>query len=72
MKQLLGADRLLGLSMRAVFVSECVEAAERNLNYILLLKTSLEIIPQLSSALDPATSPNFVKIREVCKTKLLI
>ena len=55
--------------MRAAFVNECVEAAERNLNYVLLLKTSLEIIPQLSSALDIATSPNLIKIREVRKIK---
>ncbi|XP_033221031.1 uncharacterized protein LOC117175433 [Belonocnema kinseyi] len=66
-KQLFGADRLLGLSMRAMFISECVETAERNLNYVLLLKTSLEIIPNLSSALNPVTSPNLVKIRENLK-----
>lgn len=53
--------------MRTTVTKDTIESAERNLNYILLLKTCLDVIPQLADALDKAMSPKFVKIREVRK-----
>ncbi|OHW91873.1 MutS domain V protein, partial [Colletotrichum incanum] len=47
-----------------------VEASERAMNHILLLKTFLDAVPTISQALGPATSPLLTKIRDLCRPEL--
>ncbi|XP_043502294.1 mutS protein homolog 4-like [Polistes fuscatus] len=77
-RRLYGADRLLSLSMMTL-QNNTAQNAERNLNYVLLLKNSLEIIPELREALESGRASFFVKIRknlensqfEIMKNKIL-
>ncbi|KAI4499916.1 hypothetical protein M0802_004786 [Mischocyttarus mexicanus] len=77
-RRLYGADRLLSLSMMTS-QNNTVQNAERNLNYVLLLKNSLEIVPELREALESGRASFFTKIRknlensqfEIMKNKIL-
>lgn len=42
-----------------------VQNAERNLNYVLLLKNSLDIVPELREALGSGRALFFTKVRKV-------
>ncbi|KAK2584262.1 hypothetical protein KPH14_006669 [Odynerus spinipes] len=62
-RRLYGADRLLSLSM-ITSQTNTVQNAERNLNYVLLLKNSLDIVPELREALQTGQALFFKKVRE--------
>lgn len=64
MRRLYGASRLLSLGMTTL-QNDSVQKAERNLNYILLLKNTIDIIPELKAALSTTQAPFFQKIRNV-------
>ncbi|XP_017793105.1 PREDICTED: mutS protein homolog 4-like [Habropoda laboriosa] len=55
-RQLYGADRLLTLSTTPVFHENSVQCAEHNLNYVLLLKNLLDVVPELGKILSAAES----------------
>ncbi|XP_043664602.1 mutS protein homolog 4-like [Vespula pensylvanica] len=77
-RRLYGADRLLSLSMMTS-QNNTVQNAERNLNYVLLLKNSLDIVPELREALESGQALFFTKVRknlensqfEIMKNKIL-
>ncbi|XP_071873300.1 mutS protein homolog 4 [Bombus fervidus] len=50
-RRLYGADRLLTLSTMPVMHENSVQNAEHNLNYVLLLKNLLDVIPELGKIL---------------------
>ncbi|KAF7409601.1 hypothetical protein HZH68_003982 [Vespula germanica] len=62
-RRLYGADRLLSLSMMTS-QNNTVQNAERNLNYVLLLKNSLDIVPELREALESGRALFFTKVRK--------
>ncbi|EFQ33884.1 MutS domain V [Colletotrichum graminicola M1.001] len=47
-----------------------VEASERAMNHILMVKTFLDAVPTIYQALRPATSPLLIKIRDLCQPEL--
>ncbi|KAK2049085.1 muts domain V [Colletotrichum somersetense] len=47
-----------------------VEASERAINHILMVKTFLDAVPTIYHALDPAKSPLLTKIRDLCRPGL--
>ncbi|KAK1987304.1 muts domain V [Colletotrichum cereale] len=47
-----------------------VEASERAMNHILMVKTFLDAVPAICQALEPATSPLLTKIRDLCQPGL--
>ncbi|KAK1993248.1 muts domain V [Colletotrichum falcatum] len=47
-----------------------VEASERAMNHILMVKTFLDAVPAIYQALMPATSPLLIKIRDLCQPGL--
>ncbi|KAK0080676.1 hypothetical protein PV326_008033 [Microctonus aethiopoides] len=57
-RRLSGANRLLSLAMNTIHVDN-VLSAERNLNYILLLKNIVEIVPELRATLNAASAEFF-------------
>jgi len=63
-QRLFGTDRLLTLAIKPLHVND-MQNAERNLNYALLLKSCLDIIPELETILATGTQPFFVKMRKV-------
>ncbi|RLU22266.1 hypothetical protein DMN91_004544 [Ooceraea biroi] len=63
-QRLFGTDRLLTLATKPLYVND-MQNAERNLNYVLLLKSSLDAIPELEAILATGTQPFFVKMRKV-------
>lgn len=64
-QRLFGTDRLLTLAIKPLHVND-IQSAERNLNYALLLKNCLDIIPELEAILATGIHPFFVKTRQVC------
>ncbi|XP_076168816.1 mutS protein homolog 4 [Ptiloglossa arizonensis] len=66
-RRLYGADRLLALSTAPVLNENNVQCAEQNLNYLLLLKNLLDVVPELEAALSSAESDLLRRI----KNKLL-
>ncbi|XP_029169725.1 mutS protein homolog 4-like [Nylanderia fulva] len=62
-QRLFGTDRLLTLAFKPLYVND-VQNAERNLSYALLLKSSLDIIPELEAILATGTHPFFVNMRK--------
>lgn len=67
-RRLYGADRLLLLSITPVLHENNVQNAEQNLNYVLLLKNLLDVIPELGKILSNGESDIFCKIQKVrCK-----
>ncbi|EZA53357.1 MutS protein-like protein [Ooceraea biroi] len=62
-QRLFGTDRLLTLATKPLYVND-MQNAERNLNYVLLLKSSLDAIPELEAILATGTQPFFVKMRK--------
>ncbi|CAL7940902.1 unnamed protein product [Xylocopa violacea] len=63
-RRLYGADRLLALSTSPVLHENSVQCAEHNLNYVLLLKHLLDVIPELASILLTSESDLFRKIQK--------
>ncbi|XP_076634761.1 mutS protein homolog 4 [Colletes latitarsis] len=63
-RRLYGADRLLALSTTPILQENNVQCAEQNLNYLLLLKNLLDVIPELESTLAPAKSDLLQRIRK--------
>ncbi|OHE98466.1 MutS domain V [Colletotrichum orchidophilum] len=47
-----------------------VEASERAINHILLVKTFIDAVPAVFQALGPAASPLLSKIRDLCRPEL--
>ncbi|CCF40531.1 DNA mismatch repair protein [Colletotrichum higginsianum] len=47
-----------------------VEASERAINHVLMVKTFLDAVPFLYQTLEPATSPLLIKIRDLCRPGL--
>ncbi|KAK2014540.1 muts domain V [Colletotrichum eremochloae] len=47
-----------------------VEASERAMNHVLMVKTFLDAVPTIYESLRPATSPLLVKIRDLCQPGL--
>lgn len=64
MQRLFGTDRLLTLAIKPLHVND-IQNAERNLNYVLLLKSCLDTIPELEAILATGSQPFFVKMRKV-------
>nr|XP_012233135.1 PREDICTED: mutS protein homolog 4-like [Linepithema humile] len=62
-QRLFGTDRLLTLAIKPVHVNN-IQSAERNLNYALLLKNCLDIIPELEAILATGVHPFFIKTRQ--------
>ncbi|XP_034949530.1 mutS protein homolog 4-like [Chelonus insularis] len=60
-RRLFGASRLLSLAMYSP-QANIVLRAERNLNYILLLKNIVDIVPEFRTALNTAQAPFFKKV----------
>ncbi|XP_044003959.1 mutS protein homolog 4-like [Aphidius gifuensis] len=60
-RRLSGGNRLLGLAMKTS-QADTIQCAERNLNYILLLKNTIDIIPELQGALKTSKSPFFKRV----------
>lgn len=65
-QRLYGTDRLLTLAIQPLHVN-VMQSAERNLNYVLLLKNCLDIIPELNAILAIGRHPFFVRTRQVCR-----
>ncbi|XP_043264908.1 mutS protein homolog 4-like [Colletes gigas] len=63
-RRLYGADRLLALSTTPILQENNVQCAEQNLNYLLLLKNLLNVVPELESTLAPAKSDLLQRIRK--------
>lgn len=63
-KRLFGAGRLLSI---AILTSQenNIQAAEKNLNYILLLKNIIDIVPEFQSVMSIGQAPFFKKVLEV-------
>lgn len=70
-QRLFGTDRLLTLAIQPLHVND-MQNAERNLNYALLLKSCLDIVPELEAILATGLHPFFVKMRKVCVSSQLI
>ncbi|XP_031835707.2 mutS protein homolog 4 isoform X2 [Nomia melanderi] len=64
LRRLYGADRLAALSVVPVFHDNNVQCAEQNLNYVLLLKNMLDVVPELEAALSSAETDLLRKIRK--------
>lgn len=64
-RRLYGADRLLALSTAPVLNENNVQCAEQNLNYLLLLKNLLDVVPELEAALSSAESDLLRRIKNV-------
>ncbi|KAK7449964.1 MutS domain V [Colletotrichum acutatum] len=47
-----------------------VEASERAINHILVVKTFIDAVPPVFQALGPATCPLLAKIRDLCRPEL--
>ncbi|KXH25957.1 MutS domain V [Colletotrichum nymphaeae SA-01] len=47
-----------------------VEASERAINHILMVKTFIDAVPPVFQALGPATCPLLTKIRDLCRPEL--
>ncbi|XP_076757230.1 mutS protein homolog 4 [Xylocopa sonorina] len=62
-RRLYGADRLLALSTSPLLHENSVQCAEHNLNYVLLLKHLLDVVPELASILLTSKSDLFRKIQ---------
>ncbi|EFN83847.1 MutS protein-like protein 4 [Harpegnathos saltator] len=62
-QRLFGTDRLLTLASTPLNTND-MQNAERNLNYALLLKSSLDIVPELEAVLATGTHAFFVKMRK--------
>lgn len=67
-RRLYGSHRLLNFTTQHP-QTETIEWAERNLNYALLLKHTLDVVPELKAALTTAVSPFFKKVSENLKNK---
>lgn len=65
LRRLYGADRLAALSTVPVFHENNVQCAEQNLNYVLLLKNMLDVVPELKGALSSAETELLKEIRMV-------
>ncbi|XP_025269482.1 mutS protein homolog 4-like [Camponotus floridanus] len=65
-QRLFGTDRLLTLAIKPLHVND-IQNAERNLNYALLLKSCLDIVPELEAILANGIHPFFVKMRKNLK-----
>lgn len=63
-QRLFGTDRLLTLASKSLNTND-MQNAERNLNYVLLLKSCLDTVPELEAVLATGTHVFFVKTREV-------
>ncbi|XP_076669695.1 rho GTPase activating protein at 19D isoform X2 [Andrena cerasifolii] len=63
-RRLYGADRLVALSTAPVFHENTVQCAEQSLNYVLLLKNLLDVVPELEAALSAGESEILGKIRK--------
>ncbi|XP_053981836.1 mutS protein homolog 4-like [Hylaeus volcanicus] len=63
-RQLYGADRLLALSTAPILQENNVQCAEQNLNYLLLLKNLMEVVPELEAALSSAETDILRTIRK--------
>lgn len=63
-KRFYGASRLLSLAM-LTSQADNVQAAEKNLNYILLLKNVIDIIPELRSVISDGQAPFLQKVTMV-------
>ncbi|CAL1681409.1 unnamed protein product [Lasius platythorax] len=66
-QRLFGTDRLLTLAIKPLHVND-MQNAERNLNYVLLLKSCLDTVPELEAILVTGTHPFFVKMRKVLRS----
>lgn len=64
-RRLYGADRLVALSTAPVLNENTVQCAEQNLNYILLLKNLLDVVPELEAVLSTSESNIFRGIQKV-------
>ncbi|XP_072757634.1 mutS protein homolog 4 [Anoplolepis gracilipes] len=62
-QRLFGTDRLLTLAIKPLHVND-IQNAERNLNYALLLKSCLDIVPELEAILATGTHLFFAKMRK--------
>ncbi|KAM0488402.1 hypothetical protein ACHAP7_001396 [Fusarium lateritium] len=58
------------LEIRKVPTSADVQQVEEQINQVLMIKSFLESIPELYTALGPATSVLLVKIRELCRPEI--
>lgn len=63
-RRLYGADRLVALSTAPVLNENTVQCAEQNLNYILLLKNLLDVVPELEAVLSTSESNIFRGIQK--------
>ncbi|KAK1124579.1 hypothetical protein K0M31_005955 [Melipona bicolor] len=66
-RRLYGADRLLILSTTPVLHENNVQTAEQNLNYVLLLKNLLDVVPELEKILLAGKSDLLCKIQKKLK-----
>ncbi|KAF3421565.1 hypothetical protein E2986_05621 [Frieseomelitta varia] len=66
-RRLYGADRLLILSTTPALHESNVQTAEQNLNYVLLLKNLLEVVPELEKILLAGKSDLLCKIQKKLK-----
>ncbi|OAD55100.1 MutS protein like protein 4, partial [Eufriesea mexicana] len=63
-RRLYGADRLLILSTTPILHENNVQNAEQNLNYVLLLKNLLDVVPELEKILLTGESQLFCSMRK--------
>ncbi|KAK9297473.1 hypothetical protein QLX08_008880 [Tetragonisca angustula] len=66
-RRLYGADRLLILSTTPALHENNVQTAQQNLNYVLLLKNLLEVVPELEKILLAGKSDLLCKIQKKLK-----
>nr|XP_012135702.1 PREDICTED: mutS protein homolog 4-like [Megachile rotundata] len=64
-RRLYGADRLLALATTPLIQDNSVQCAEQNLNYVLLLKNLLDVVPELASVLSAVECDLLRTIRKV-------
>ncbi|XP_034175453.1 mutS protein homolog 4 [Osmia lignaria lignaria] len=63
LRRLYGADRLLALTATPVLQENSVQCAEQNLNYVLLLKNLLDVVPELGGILSAGECDLLCRIR---------
>ncbi|XP_066588700.1 mutS protein homolog 4-like [Prorops nasuta] len=62
-RKLYGADRLLIMATKPV-LNNSLQTAEHNLNYVLLLKNSMDIVPELKASLASGSTLFFDQVRK--------